>query len=272
MRQVWVAVGVLGIAALGLGPALYGFGDRAQAPAAIRTRTRVPVVVELFTSEGCSSCPPADRVLARLAADQPVPAAQTIVLSEHVDYWNRLGWRDPFSSEAFSARQRAYDGAVFRSGQVYTPQMVIGGQLQVVGSDYPAVVDAIRQVAAQPQPFSVTLALNADPSGIGVHVAAAPASGTAITRNVEVIVALVEDGLTREVLAGENGGKTLSHAGVVRTLMPVGRITRRRVPPFEATIVLAVKPEWKLARMRVVAFAQEVESRQVLGAAVAQAS
>lgn len=272
MRQVWLGIGVvLGVAALGLGAALYGSGDRAQAPAAAGTRTRAPVVVELFTSEGCSSCPPADRVLARLAADQPVQTAHVIVLSEHVDYWNRLGWRDPFSSEAFSARQRAYDGAVFRSGQVYTPQMVIGGQLQVVGSDYPAVVDAIMQVAAQPQPFSLTLAVNADRSGIGVHVAASPASGTAIAGDVEVVVAIAEDGLTREVRAGENGGKTLSHTGVARTLMPVGRLTPR-MPRFEATTVVAVKPEWNLARMRVVAFAQEVESRRVLGAVVAQPS
>jgi hypothetical protein len=267
MRLVWLGIGVLGVAALGLGAALSGSGNRAQAPAAARTRTQVPVVVELFTSEGCSSCPPADRVLARLAADQPVPTAQVIVLSEHVDYWNRLGWRDPFSSEAFSARQWAYDGAVFRSGQVYTPQMVVGGQLQVVGSDYPAVVDAIRHVAAQPQPVSISLALNAGASGLGVHVTAGPAAGTAIARDVEVVVAVAEDGLTREVRAGENGGRTLSHTGVVRTLMPVGRLTPR-MPRFEVTTVVPVKPEWNLGRMRVVALVQEVESRRVVGAAV----
>jgi hypothetical protein len=263
MRLAWLGLGVLG-----LGAALYAAGDRTQTPALGGADVRVPVIVELFTSEGCSNCPPADRVLARLAADQPVPTAQVIVLSEHVDYWNRLGWRDPFSSEAFSARQTAYDRAVFQSGQIYTPQMVVGGQLQLIGSDYRAAIGAIRQVAAQPQPVSVTVAATAGASGLDVHVTAGTASGGGIERGLEVVVAIAEDGLTREVRAGENRGRTLSHTGVVRTLTPVGQLTAR-MPALDVTTTLPVKSDWNLARLRVVAFAQEAESRRVLGAAAA---
>src|SRR5207244_6474025 len=94
----------------------------------------LPILVELFTSEGCSSCPPADAVLARLHEKQPVPGVEIVALSEHVDYWNYIGWRDPFSDEQFSDRQSRYAKAVGR-GRVYTPQVIVDGRLDVLGSD-----------------------------------------------------------------------------------------------------------------------------------------
>src|SRR5258705_5412733 len=111
------------------------FGDRSRLTAAPGTGPRNVVVVKLFTSEGCSSCPSADDLLSQLAHRQPVPGVEVLALGEHVDYWDRLGWRDPLSSPAFSARQSNYDARVFHAHQLDTPQLVIDGRLERGGSD-----------------------------------------------------------------------------------------------------------------------------------------
>src|SRR5215468_5812047 len=111
---------------------------------------RSPVIVELFTSEGCSSCPPADAVLMQLQKTQPGPGAEVITLSEHVDYWNYIGWSDPFSSAAFSARQETYAQA-FGTERIYTPQMIVDGQTEFVGSSLDKAREAIAKAARSPK-------------------------------------------------------------------------------------------------------------------------
>src|SRR5689334_4635092 len=110
--------------------------------------SRIPVIVELFTSEGCSSCPPADALLARLEKNQPVAGAEVIPLALHVDYWNHLGWADPFSSHQFSERQGEY-AAVFGNDSVYTPQMVVDGVREFNGSNSSLAQEAIAKAARE---------------------------------------------------------------------------------------------------------------------------
>jgi len=212
----------------------------------------VPVLVELFTSEGCSSCPPADAVLARLIKAQPVPGATVVGLSEHVDYWNSLGWNDPFSDALFTQRQEDYAGVVAR-GRVYTPQIVVGGSADVLGSNESAVRAAVARAAAGPHG-----ALRLERRGKSVHVAGQdfPAHGDA-----HVLVAVVEDGLSDKVLRGENEGRTLSHSAVVRSLNRIGLAAG---PSFELDFQPSLDPAWKAPR--IVAFVQELKSRKVLAA------
>jgi len=175
-----------------------------------------PVLVELFTSEGCSSCPPADALLARLDAAQPVPGAQVIVLSEHVTYWNSQGWHDPFSFDAMTDRQRRY-GERFGLSDVYTPQVVVDGAAEMVGSDERKVTQAIVRATASPK-TELTIAEAVVSSG-AVHFSVRDGnpSGTVL------MAALADDSAQSSVAHGENGGRTLRHVAVVRVLQEMGK-------------------------------------------------
>ena len=178
---------------------------------------RVPVLLELFTSEGCSDCPPADRLLGELDQTQPVPGAELIVLSEHVDYWDRLGWRDPFSSPQYTARQQEYASKFSRDG-VYTPQLVVDGRFGFVGSDGREAVSAIQNAIREPK-IAIAIA-NVTRAGNQVlaHIelpasAQSPKGGKAV-----LYVAIADSKAESHVTRGENGGRNLVHVGVVRSL------------------------------------------------------
>lgn len=226
---------------------------------------RSPVIVELFTSEGCSSCPPADKVLAELEKSQPVADAEIIVLSEHVDYWNYIGWSDPFSSELFSARQQAY-APVFRNDGVYTPQMVVDGQAEFNGSNMTKAQTAIARAAKLPKgEVSVQSALDAQSVKLKVGVAKLPA--IIANDSAEVLLAITETNLASQVVRGENSGRRLPHTAVVRELRSLGNLSVSD-KPFQTETTVLIGKNWKRENLRAVAFVQERRNKRILGAAV----
>lgn len=215
---------------------------------------RVPVVVELFTSEGCSSCPAADVALRELESTQPVPGAEVIALGQHVDYWNRLGWKDPFSAAQFTDRQRAY-AAGFGTGS-YTPQAVVNGQYEFVGSNHAALVAAIANAARGPR---ATVQLARTAGALAVTVSNLPTDAPAAT----VLLAITETGLATQVGRGENAGRLLRHAAVVRALRSLGPASAHAT----FSTPLALRPEWKTENLRAVVLVQDGATRRIVGAA-----
>jgi hypothetical protein len=217
------------------------------------------VVVELFTSEGCSSCPPADELLGRLRQELAAKNVQVIPLGFHVDYWNSLGWKDRFSSPDFTQRQEQYAHALKVDGP-YTPEMVVDGEVEFVGNDAGRAQSTIRQQANQLETAQVKIALaGADQLIIQVKGPAAPSSGNAL-----VMLAITEDNLSTQVGAGENGGRTLHHAAVVRELRQVGTL---HDGGMEMTVPLKLQKDWKRNDLRAVVFVQNGPSGKIEGAA-----
>lgn len=171
-----------------------------------------PVLVELFTSEGCSDCPPADALLAAVDKQQVVGDAQVIVLSEHVTYWNHQGWRDPFSFPAIDQRQSDYARALGVS-EVYTPQMVVDGSEQFVGSNVQKLQSALESEAAKPKVDVQIESAHAEPEG-GIAFAVRLPAGARGT----LVAAAAENATVSEVARGENAGRTLHHVAVVRAI------------------------------------------------------
>ena len=224
-----------------------------------------PVLVELFTSEGCSSCPPADELLARLEQTQPVAGAEIIALSEHVDYWNRLGWADPYSSAEFSERQNSYARA-FDTDDIYTPQMIVDGRVQFVGSNRDRARQAIAE-AARAAKARVDISLRGatvDSAILAISISDLQSAWTG--DSAEVLLAITESGLRSSVSRGENAGRSLHHTAVVRTLSSLGSIDSQS-KSFSAEPVVRIEKKWKPENLKAVVFVQERASRRVLGAA-----
>ena len=220
---------------------------------------RRAVVVELFTSEGCSSCPPADELLGRLRQELSAKNVQVIPLGFHVDYWNSLGWKDRFSSAEFTQRQEQYTRALKVDGP-YTPEMVVDGDVEFVGNDAGQAQRTIRQQASQLETAQVKIApAGADQLTIQVKGPTAPSNGNAL-----VMLAITEDNLSTQVGSGENGGRTLHHAAVVRELREVGTLNNGAI---EATVPLKLEKEWKRNDLRAVVFVQNGPSGKIEGAA-----
>ncbi len=220
-----------------------------------------PVLVELFTSEGCSTCPPADALLARLDADQFVAGARAIVLSEHVTYWDQLGWRDPFSLDVVTYRQQDYADQ-FKLSSSYTPQAVVDGTTQVLGSDERGLTRAISKAALSPKQ-EITIG-NAQLSGNEVHFTVHSAAAPRAT----LVAVLAEDVTHSTVTSGENAGRTLHHVAVTRVLKKMdagfadGRPLTLKLPSANKS-----KSTGNAVPLRLIVFLTDKRSSQVLAVA-----
>jgi hypothetical protein len=233
------------------------------AQASLTQAARQPVLVELFTSEGCSSCPPADALLSRLEREQPVQGAEVIAIEEHVDYWNQQGWVDPFSSAEWTQRQQEYV-ARFKENGPYTPEMVVDGQSEFVGSRERQAREAIQRAAQQAKAeITLTARKASEDSTQGVDLRIDKVgdlnSGAAV-----IWLAVTEKNLESAVKAGENAGRDLRHASVLRLLRKVGTVDAKS-SPFATTQQLKLKSNWSRDNLKIVAFAQDTRSWRILG-------
>lgn len=220
---------------------------------------RVPVVVELFTSEGCSSCPPADALLSRLAQEQSVSGVQIIPFGMHVTYWDQLGWKDPASLALATERQQAYS-RVFGEDRIYTPQAVIGGRDEVVGSDEAGVRKAIARAARQPRvPVGLTAAADGNSLNAEATLGALPPE---VKEKLHAWMVITEDGLSSVVKRGENGGRTLHHDAVVRAIFGAD-VAVAKLLGFRAQL----RPEWRREHLHIAVVLQGQGSQRIWGAA-----
>jgi len=232
---------------------------KCAAATGVQYDSRRPVLVELFTSEGCSTCPPADKLLSDLDAEQPIPGAQVIVLSEHVTYWDHEGWRDPYSLDEVTDRQKWYDDE-FGLSQVYTPQAVVDGAVQVLGSDEQKLAHAISAAMAESKE---DLAIdNAAWTGDGVSFVIRRGELTAGKSKQELVAVLAEDETETSVKTGENAGKTLRNIAVVRTLREFSSGTVGVL-----TLKLPAEDKHATGPVRLVVFAADKHNGRVLGVA-----
>ena len=215
-----------------------------------------PVVVELFTSQGCSSCPPADRLLVGLDEIAKKHQLPVYCLSFHVDYWNSLGWRDPYSSEQFTQRQRRY-AAALKSRGIYTPQMIVNGETEFVGSRARDAQQAIESRLGAPT--KIALEINAqwssDKSNVSVEYQLPELLPSTILN-----VALVQDEAKNEIPRGENAGRELAHVQVVRQFKTIP------LKSNSGTATLKVPAALSSDELSVVAYVQDARSMAILGA------
>lgn len=242
-----------------LAPAQASNGDAAP----VGRAERGVAVVELFTSQGCSSCPPADRVLSKLAKD-PAYAGRVVPLAFHVDYWNYIGWQDPFSDRRWSERQERYAQA-YGTNRIYTPQLIVNGGDEMNGGDERRVRRSIEKALATVPAARVTLAARREGGSYRVEVEAR--HDGALMRDLEVWVALYQHGLSTAIGRGENARKTLENDSVVRRLERVFVLPAAAGSTARGEIQFAIDPAWPAANLGLAAFAQDPKTREIRGAA-----
>jgi hypothetical protein len=230
---------------------------------ATETSASVPILVELFTSEGCSSCPPADTWVQKLDATQPLPGVQLIVLSEHVDYWDHDGWKDPYSSASITERQEDYVKALQLKG-AYTPQIVVDGLAEARLDQLPKVAQTFQQEAVAPRIAVQIAGVDVDPakSVVKAHIVA----GDGGDHHAEIYEAVVLKHAESQVKSGENVGKHLEHVNVVLGLTKIGKLEKGKA--FDKEVEIKIKSGTDPKNARLIVFVQEPGPGKVLGAAM----
>jgi hypothetical protein len=217
------------------------------------------VLVELFTSEGCSSCPPADDLLKLVNGSQTNGGQLVVGISEHVTYWNSLGWSDPYSSPAYTERQNAYSERFHLEGP-YTPQMVINGAEQIVGSDRGALLHAVEREDAESPRLSLRIvSVNVAGNTLTVNLAT---SGDVPKQGADLMAVLADDSDRSNVLRGENSGRTLAHVAVARSITRVARVKTAG----ELTVQIPIPTSFQANQgHHLILFAQTPGNGRVLG-------
>jgi hypothetical protein len=252
------------IVVFSIGALMLAFGPKRLNGADAGWDHGTPVLVELFTSEGCSSCPPADMFLQTLDA-QPIPGADMIVLSEHVDYWNHIGWKDPYSANLYSQRQSAY-AKRFGLNSVYTPQMVVDGTSEFVGSNSVQADKAFRKALGIPKIPVHLSSISADASNtLHAHLQTGTPDSSFGSQDAEVYLAVALNRAESQVSGGENSGQTLTHVSVVKSLTRIGALKQGQVLAQDVQLKFEPESDWR--NLRLIAFVQERRQGRVLGAA-----
>ena len=254
----WI-VGIVIVAAIG-----FGFFRKAVAFSETNGASDgAPVVLELFTSEGCSSCPPADALISELGSS----TKSVIPLAYHVDYWNHLGWADPFSSRQWSERQSDYARAMNLDGE-YTPQMVIGGAWQCGGSDAGSIERAVAAARSEPALGRTSIQTSLAAAGsrkLQVKVNAQLLT-TAGPGRLVVMLAIYESGLVSKIGAGENGGREITYDYTVRKLLPAFELDAAQPGSFVQEMTIDLDRSWSVDHLGVAAFIQDPTSLKIEGA------
>jgi hypothetical protein len=226
------------------------------------------VVVELFTSEGCSSCPPADQLLKKLSEGPSLHGAEIIALEEHVDYWDHLGWKDPYSSADFTERQEEY-AHILENGNVYTPQMVVDGYNEVIGSRTSEALAAIEKSASQPKlDIQISPAANAENNKAAFEIRVTGFTALPNSRDIDLWIAITEKDLSTDVKSGENAGDHLQHAPVVRRIQKLESF--HGPADHESHANLKLESSWRRENLNFAAFTTDKHSHKIVGAATSR--
>lgn len=244
-----------------VGLAILQLPNSAGANVGDKNRDNGPIVVELFTSEGCSSCPPADALLQQIDGKQTRTGRRIIGISEHVTYWNHLGWSDPFSNDAYTQRQEEYRKR-FHLESVYTPQMVIDGEVELVGSDHGALQRELEQ-ARKPQPSTVEISAVIPREDV-VEVDYS-LTGTLPVGGADLVAVVADDEVRSNVARGENSGRVLTHVAVARSITRLAATGSPHDEVLQISIPRSASPAQKQSR-RLILFVQAKGQGRVLGA------